>query len=158
MGWKMARRHEFVAEIKGVAGGGAFVEVPFDVQAAFGRKRVPVKATFDGAEYRGLVTRMGGPSHILIVLKEIRERIGKQPGDEIRVTIEEDTAPRLLELPTDLVQALDAEPVARAAFDGLSFTHRREYVQWIESAKREQTRTTRIEKAVSMLLAGKKAR
>jgi hypothetical protein len=154
----VAEKHEFTAAIKGTGSGGAFVEVPFDVQAVFGKKRVPVKATFDGVGYRGLVTRMGGPLHILIVLKDIREQIGKQPGDEIQVTIEEDTGPRVLDVPEDFANAVDAEPRAREGFDRLSYTHRREYVQWIESAKREQTRTGRIEKAVGMLIEGKKSR
>ncbi len=69
----------FSAPIEQAHGGGAYVTVPFDVETVFGKKRVPVQATIDGQPYRGLLVRMGGPCHVLGVLKEIRERIGKQP-------------------------------------------------------------------------------
>jgi hypothetical protein len=153
----MAEKRAFDAEIY-ASGGGAFVTVPFDVEAAFGGKRVKVKATFDGEPYRGLVTRMGGEHHILIVVKEIRQKIGKQPGDTVHVTVEEDTEPRVVEIPDDLRAGLDGDAAAAAVFDGLSYTHRKEYVDWITGAKREETRRNRIEKAVGMLREGRKAR
>jgi len=68
---------------------GAYVEIPFDVKATFGKGRVPVHATFDGEPYDGSLVRMGTPCHILGILKAIRAKIGKQAGDTVRVTIEE---------------------------------------------------------------------
>lgn len=153
----MKPTHAFDAVIE-AAGGGAFVTIPFDVEQAFGKKRVPVQATFDGEPYRGLVARMGGECHLLIVRKDIRERIGKQPGDTVHVTLAEDTEPRVVEVPPDLRTALDADAEAAATFDRLSYTHRREYVEWIEDAKREETRRNRVAKAVGMLREGKKTR
>jgi hypothetical protein len=138
------------------AGGGAFVTIPFDVEQIFGAKRVPVKATIDGEAYRGSLVRMGGPDHLLIVLKEIRERIGKQPGDEVDVVLEEDAEPRVVEPPPDLAAALAPDPDAAAHFERLAYSHRREYVKWIEEAKRAETRAGRIEKAVAMLREGRK--
>ena len=67
----------------------AYVEVPFDVEAIFGKKRVPVHATFDGEPYDGQLVRMGTPCHVIGIRKDIRAKIGKQPGDEIRVTLRE---------------------------------------------------------------------
>ena len=67
----------------------AYVEIPFDVRAAFGKGRVAVHATFDGAPYDGQLVRMGTPCHIIGIRKDIRARIGKQPGDSVRVTIRE---------------------------------------------------------------------
>ena len=67
----------------------AYVEIPFDVRAAFGKGRVAVHATFDGAPYDGQLVRMGTPGHIIGIRKDIRARIGKQPGDRVRVTIRE---------------------------------------------------------------------
>jgi len=82
--------HEFVAEIKKVPDiDGAYVEIPFDVKAVFGKGRVKVHATFDGEPYDGSLVRMGTPCHIIGIRKEIRAKIGKQPGDLIKVTIEE---------------------------------------------------------------------
>jgi hypothetical protein len=148
--------HAFNAPIIDAGGGGMYVEIPFDVEETFGKKRVPVAATFDGEPYRGLVVRMGGEHHILIVLKEIREKIGKGAGDRVEVTVAEDTEPRVIEPPKDFAAALADHPAADEYFRKLSYSHRREYVKWIEEAKREQTRIDRIAKAVQMLSQGKK--
>ena len=78
---------------------GAFVEVPFDVEARFGSKRPRVKAMIEGVPYRGILTRMGTECHMLVVRKEIREQIGKTFGDEVTITVEPDTEPRLIEVP-----------------------------------------------------------
>jgi len=68
---------------------GAYVEVPFDVREVFGRGRVKVHATFDGVAYDGSLVRMGTPCHILGLRKDIRAKIGKQPGDAVHVTVRE---------------------------------------------------------------------
>jgi thiamine pyrophosphate-dependent acetolactate synthase large subunit-like protein len=154
----MPESRTFTAEILNAGGGGAYVDVPFDVEAVFGRKRVPVKASIDGAEYRGSLVRMGGDCHMLLMRKDVREQIGKTFGDTVTVTVEEDTEPRVVEVPADLQAALAADPEAGAFFEQLAYSHRREYVQWIEEAKREQTRASRIEKALAMLREGKKTR
>ena len=75
-------------------------------------------------------------------------------GDRVTVELELDAAPREVEPPSDLAAALDAEPRLRAFFDGLSFTHRREYAEWVTDAKREETRRRRVARAVEMLRDG----
>lgn len=137
--------------------GGAYVTIPFDLEEVFGKKRMKARVTFDGELYRGTIGRYGG-TYMVIVRKDIREAIGKEPGDEVEVTIEEDTEPRVVEVPADVKAALAAEPEAEAFFDDLSFTHKKEYVQWVEEAKREETRERRIGKMIEMLLEGKKTR
>ena len=77
----MPNKQTFTATIQNAGGGGAFVEVPFDVEAAFGSKRPKIKAMIEGVPYRGILTRMGTEYHMLIILKDIRERIGKTFGD-----------------------------------------------------------------------------
>ncbi|MBQ9154556.1 MAG: DUF1905 domain-containing protein [Solobacterium sp.] len=67
----------------------AWVEIPFDVKAVFGKGRVRVHAEFDGEPYDGIITRMGTPCHIIGVRKDIRRKIGKQPGDTVHITIRE---------------------------------------------------------------------
>ena len=67
----------------------AYVEIPFDVEEKFGKKRVLVHATFDGEPYDGQVVRMGTPCHVIGVTKAIRAKIGKQAGDVVNVTIKE---------------------------------------------------------------------
>lgn len=152
----MPKKHTFTAVIQNAGGGGAFVEVPFDVEKAFGAKKPRVKAVIEGVPYRGLLTRMGGPNHILIILKGIREQIGKSFGDEIKITVEPDTEERVIEIPTDLMKELKKHKAAKAIFDKLSYTHRREYVMWINEAKRSETRQNRIVKAIEMLKKGKR--
>ena len=147
----MTKIHVFHAVIENAGDGGAYVRIPFDVEEAFGKKRVPVKAAIDGQPYRGLLVRMGGTYHILLILKEIRRKIGKDFGDEVEVALEEDLEPRLVAVPPDLRQALDQDPAARAAFEKMSYTHRKEYVNAILKAKREQTRRSRIAKTIAML-------
>jgi len=147
----MSEKHTFFAVIENPGGGGAFVRVPFDVEQVFGRKRVPVQATIDGQPYRGTLVRMGEPCHILIVLKEIRQKIGKDFGDEVEITLEEDTEPRVVEIPPDFQQALEQDALAKAAFEKMSYTHQREHVRAILDAKREETRRSRIAKSIEML-------
>ena len=82
--------YEFEAVLKKVPGlDGAYIEFPWDVRTEFGKGRVKVHATFDGEPYDGSLVRMQTPGHILGVRKEIRARIGKQPGDVVRVTVRE---------------------------------------------------------------------
>ena len=68
---------------------GAYVEFPYDVKKEFGKGRVKVHAVFDGEEYDGSLVRMGTPGHIIGVRKDIRLKIGKQPGDSVHITIKE---------------------------------------------------------------------
>ena len=154
----MPKKHTFSATIIDPGGGGAFVEVPFDVEKAFGSKKPKVKATFDGVPYRGILARMGTDYHILIILKSIREQIGKSFGDKVKVTVELDTEPRVIEVPKDLLKELKKHKEAKTFFDTLSYTHKREYVMWINEAKKEETRQNRIVKMIEMLKKGKKAR
>ena len=148
----------FAATIQNAGGGGAFVEVPFDVEKAFGSKKPKVKATFEGVPYRGTLVRMGTEHHVLIILKEIREKIGKSFGDEVKITVAPDTEPRVIEVPARLKKAFQIEKDAKAFFEKLSYSHQREYVMWINEAKKEETQQSRIVKAIEMLKKGRKAR
>jgi hypothetical protein len=154
----MPKKQTFTATIQNAGGGGAFVEVPFDVEAVFGAKKPKVKAMIEGVPYRGILTRMGTDYHMLIILKGIREQIGKTFGDEVNITVEPDTKPRVIEVPADLKKAFKTEKQAKAFFEKLSYTHQREYVMWVDEAKREETRQNRIAKTIEMLKQGKKAR
>jgi hypothetical protein len=138
-----------------VSGSSAFVAFPFDVEKLFGsRGRVPVNATFGGIGYRGSLVTYGA-GHMILVLGEIREQLGKQPGDTIQVTITLDTAPRVVELDADIEQALSAAGVLDA-FRAQSYSHQREYAQWIGDAKRPETRTHRVASAAEMIAEGRK--
>ena len=97
---------------------------------------------------------MGG-EFLLGLSKEVRQGAGAEAGDEVDVTVELDTAPREVEVPEALAAALAADPEAKASFDRMAFTHRKEYARWIADAKQEQTRQRRLGQALEMIRAGK---
>ncbi len=135
----------------------AFIEFPYNVEREFGMcGRVKVKATFDGVTYRGSLVTMGHRCHILGLTKEIRSVIGKQPGDMVHVAIQQDTEPRTVPIPADLQQIFAQNPLAATHFNALSYTHQKEYVCWIEDAKKAETRQRRLEKTVARLSASVK--
>jgi len=147
-----------VIERADVSGSSAFVRFPWSVPDLFGVKgRVPVAARFDGVDYRGSLVTYGGPSHLLLVLTEIRERLGKQPGDSVHVSLVLDTEERRVELAADTRAGL-AESGQAEAFARMSYSHQREFHLWIEEAKRPDTRVRRIRKMTEMVAEGKRAR
>jgi mutator protein MutT len=130
------------------------IEVPEAVIDGLGAgKRPPVTVTINGYRYRTTAVRMGG-RYLVPLSAENRAGAGVAAGDEVEVEIALDEAPREVELPSDLDAALDAE--ARAAYDKLSFTHRKEWVRWVEEAKKPETRAARVAKTVEGLRAGRK--
>ncbi|WP_223690319.1 YdeI/OmpD-associated family protein [Leifsonia poae] len=136
----------------------AYVIFPQDVRETFGTAgRIPVLATFDDEEYRGSLVTYGGGDHLILVLKSIRERLGKDEGDTVRVTISLDTTPRVVELADDARTALE-ESGALDAFRAMSYSHQREYERWIEEVKRPETRARRISKTIEKVNAGQRLR
>ncbi len=133
------------------------INIPFDVEKTFGgRNRVPVRGTLNGAPFRSSVFRMGGDCHFMVVNRRLREAAGVSGGETVPVTMERDDAPRTVTPPPDFARALRASEEARATWDKLSYTHRREHVEHIEEAKRPDTRQRRIEKSIQLLAAGKR--
>lgn len=129
---------------------GAYVEIPFDVEKEFGSKRPKIRALINGIEYRGLLIRMKTACHILGVLKEIREKLKVQENDMLQIEIQLDNEERLVEIPEDLMILLRNENLQNY-FQNLAYTHRKEFVRWIESAKKIETRNKRLQKAIEML-------
>jgi hypothetical protein len=119
-----------------------------------GAKRFPVVATVNGYSWRTTVTRMRG-EFLLGLNRAVRQEAGVEAGDTVEVTLELDTAPREVELPEALANALADDSEARAAFARLAYTHRKEYAGWIDEAKRPETRQRRVAQALEMLRQGK---
>jgi hypothetical protein len=133
----------------------AYIEFPYDTEAEFGRKgQIKVKAQFDGCLYRGSLVRMGQPCHLIGITRKIRKEIGKQPGDVVHVVIEEDKEERTVSIPKYLTDLFAINEAAFEAFNKLSFTHQKEYVNWITEAKKEETRNKRLLKTIEMLSNG----
>ena len=151
--------HRFTTRLRRPEGTGTatFIEVPLDVPALFGHKRAPLEVTINGHTYRTTVAVYGG-EYFLPVNRENREAAGVEAGDEVEVALALDTEPRTVEVPDDLRRALDADPEAAARFDAMAFTHRKEYVEWVTGAKREETRERRVAAAVERIGEGLPAR
>jgi len=150
------KKYKFTARIEAGDGGGAFVFFPFDIEKEFGTKgKVAVHATFDGVAFKGSLIKYGYSQHILGVLKAIREQIGKGPGDSIEVEVWKDAEERTVKIPAEFEKAMRRAKLL-SFFEGLSYTHRKEYCRWISEARKEETRARRLAKAIEMLGAGVK--
>ncbi|WP_223557988.1 YdeI/OmpD-associated family protein [Chryseobacterium lathyri] len=136
----------------------AFVEFPFSAEKLFGKKgQVKIKAIFDNkVEYRGSLAKMKSDCHILGLTQEIRKKLGKTFGDEIVVSLMEDQEERIVEIANDIAVVFNENPDAKNLFDKMSYTHRKEYIRWIEEAKKPETRETRKIRMIEMILSGKK--
>lgn len=130
------------------------ISVPPEIVAALGSgKRPTVSVTLNGYTYRTTVASLGG-EYLVSVSAEVRERAHVAAGDEVDVDIESDTAPRELDIPPDLADALARDAKAKQAFDGWSFSNKKALVASIEQAKTVETRQRRVEKAISSLHEG----
>lgn len=152
-------KHEFTAALIRPEGRGTwtYVDVPAGVSAAIGTPgQAAVVGTVNGEPFRSTLMSRGGGAHYLVVPRPLRDALGVTTGDEVRIELEVDTAPRTVEVPADLDQALAADPAAAEAFASLAPSHRKQYVAWIEEAKRSETRERRVAKAVDMIAAGQR--
>jgi len=131
--------------------GACFIRVPPEVVMALGdRKRLPLKVTINGYPYRTTVAVYGGKSY-LGVRREIREAAGVAAGDQLAVVLEIDAELRTVDLPDALRSALEADAASAAAFEKLSYTRKKEFIQWVTGAKRLETQRRRMEQAMAML-------
>jgi len=144
----------FSAPLKMHKRGGAYVEVPFDVEKELGSKRPKIRALINGIEYRGLLVRMKTPCHILGVLKGIRAQLNVNEADTIHVKIKLDTQERIVEISNSLKARLIDENLLDK-FNGLAYTHRKEFSRWLREAKKEETKDRRLEKAIELLKSNK---
>ena len=146
-------KFEAALERPDMRGAWTFVRIPFSVAEEFGVKgQVPVKGTINGIAYENFLLPQGEGVHILVVKKEIRDRAGVDAGDVAEVTLERESGPRTVEVPTELAEALKSQPGALQIFDGLSYSHRKAYCDHVGQAKRADTRVRRASRCVELLL------
>ena len=144
-------RHRFDAVLgAGDDGDLPAVVLPAEVAAAMGgRARIPVTGSINGVPFRSSTMPMGDGTHCVGFRRDTRSQAGGvKVGDAVTIEIERDDAPRTVAIPPDLAAALDADPAVRAAFDAMSYTHRKEYVNAVLDAKRPETRARRLALAV----------
>jgi len=128
-----------------------FIRVPPEVLTTLGqRKRAPVKVTINAYTYRTTIAVYAGKSYIG-VRRQVREAAGVAAGDQLTVGLEYDAELRTVDLPEGLRVALQADARAAAAFEKLSHTRKKEFVEWLTGAKLAETQQRRMKQAIAML-------
>jgi ribosomal protein L11 len=147
-------KQTFTATLIGRGPNGAWVhlDVPFSVEKVWGtRARIAVRGTVDGFAFRSSLMPRGKGVFYMAFTKEMQAATKAGAGDSVSVVMEPDTAPRTVTVPAYLKKALQAAPAQDKLFAALSYSHRKEYVDWIDSAKKPETRAARIDKMLKML-------
>ncbi|MGC2639356.1 MAG: YdeI/OmpD-associated family protein [Acidobacteriaceae bacterium] len=132
---------------RGPNGAWTHLDVPFSVEQTWGtRARVAVRGTVNGFPFRSSLMPRGGGVFYMAFTRAMQEGAKARAGDTVSVVMEPDSAPRTVEVPAYLKEALKAAPAKGHAFAALSYSHKKEYVDWIAQAKKPETRAARIEK------------
>jgi len=144
---------------RGPGGAWTFLEVPFSAEKAFGSKaRVAVSGTMNGFAFQNSLMPNGDGTHSMMVSKALQEGAKAVAGDLVAVTMAVDTSERMVTIPPELKRTLSKNKAATAAFKSLSYSHRKEFADWVATAKREETRLSRAEKSIAMVIAKKHVR
>jgi hypothetical protein len=144
---------------RGPGGAWTFLEIPFNVQKAFGSNaRVAVAGTMNGYAFQNSLMPQGDGTHAMMVSKPLQAGAGAAAGDLVLVAMEVDRSERIVIIPIELKKPLATDKKVAAAFAALSYSHRKEFAEWIAAAKKEETRLSRAAKSVGMVLAKKHVR
>lgn len=121
--------------------------------SAFLARRGPVRVIVrvGAMSFRRAAKPDGDGGHFVLFNSDMRERTGKEAGDRVVVGLELDHAPQELDVPREFTQLMHTDREAEAAFHAMPASHRRGYVEFIEEAKRPETRTRRMEQALRMM-------
>jgi hypothetical protein len=152
-------KQKFEAKLIGRGPGNAwtFLPIPFDVQKTFGSKaRVAVVGTINGFPFRNSLMPEGDGTHAMMVNKELQKGANATAGDMVAVVIDLDKTPRTVTVPDDLKVILAEHKPAETAFAKLAYSHKKAFLDWIDSAKRPETRVKRLKETIDMLEAGKR--
>jgi len=148
----MQKKFKATAEGAGPGNAWCFIAVPFSVPELWGvRGQLPVKGTINGFPFRSTIQPSEG-RHFLTFNKQLQAGAKAKAGDTVSVVMERDTDERVVEAPAELAKAFRKNKQARELWDKLAYTHRKEFAQWISSAKQEETRERRAAKAADMML------
>ena len=147
-------RKQFKAKLRGDESrkdASAAFTLPFDTREIWSKAKVPVKVTINDYTWRSTVGNRGGIQYI-VVNAEARRSAGVKAGDLVSIALEPDTEKREIKIPTPLQKALGAKLTQK--LKALSFTHKKEFIVWYSEAKKDDTRTRRVEKMKEMLATG----
>jgi|ERR1700679_1274398 Domain of unknown function (DUF1905)/Bacteriocin-protection, YdeI or OmpD-Associated len=156
---KTDKPREFVGQLvsRGPGGAWTFLPIPFSVEKEFGKKtRVPVSGTINGFSFQNSLMPEGDGTHSMMVSKELQAGSHAKAGDKVKVSLQIDETERVVEVPRELQDAFEADARAAAAFEVLAYSHRKEYAEWISTAKKPETKVARVAKAIALLKSGVK--
>jgi hypothetical protein len=129
-----------------------YIFFPYEVEQAFGRKgNLKVCGTIDNVPFRSSLFNMNMQHHIMVVNKSIKQKAKKKTGDTVHVIMYEDIQERKIILPDYIKQEFESDAIVWDMYNSMSFSHQREIFQWIEEAKKQETKQNRILKAMQML-------
>ncbi len=132
--------------------GWTYIEVPWEVAQQLPRKgRINVVGFLDDVAYRSSLNRSGDGALFMFVSQPMQKMLVKRADDIVAVRMEIDLEERIAEVPADLVEALEVSEEAKRVFEGFSYSHKKELVDWISDTKKPETRIRRIVKAIGML-------
>jgi hypothetical protein len=144
---------------RGPGGAWTFLEIPFSVEKEFGSKaRIAVAGTMNGFAFQNSLMPNGDGTHSMMVSKALQAGAKAAAGDLVSVALAVDRSERVVAVPPELNSVLSKNKKAAIVFKSLSYSHRKEFAEWIASAKREGTRLARAEKAIAMVIAKKHVR
>jgi hypothetical protein len=138
-----AMKQQFEAKLvpRGPKGAWTFLIVPFDVNSFFGtRARVPVSGTINGFPFRNSLMPEGDGTHSMMFSKELQKGSKAVAGDVVKVVLQRDDSERSVTLPAELVRGLKQDKRAGATFETLTYSQRKEYADWVATAKQAVTR------------------
>jgi hypothetical protein len=148
----------FTATAEGRPRGGVRIRLPFDPNAEWGPKdRHDVRGTIDGHSMRGPLRIVDGHYVLEMGPAWCRDPRVARVGSEVTVTLEAE-GPQVAAMASDLAAAFESEPEARRYFESLATFYRKNFMRWIDGAKRPETRAKRIAETVATLKAGKRER
>ena len=136
-----------------------YVDTPIQAKKEFDTKgKVRVSGKINGLPFYGTLIPRGNGEHYIVLDKSIRNRVKIKIGDELKMEIWKDSSKREVIIPDDLQIALSSKEGAQSFFRDLAYSNKKAYVDWINNAKKEETREARISKAIGMLTEKKKLR
>ncbi len=152
-------KKQFRAKIlaQGPSGAWSLMHIPFNLEKEWGsRARVSVRGKMNGFAFRTSIFPDGKGGHTMMVNKAMMQGAKAGQGETVRMELEQDTAPRVVAIPSDVKKALAKNSKAKTVFNAFAPSHRKAYVEWVTQAKRAETRASRIAKMVEMVAKGKK--
>lgn len=142
-------KFEAIIQASEIGRGGAYIEFPFNVEKEFGVKgRVKVICFYENIKYQGSLVKMDTQCHIIGITKEIREKIGKNIGDKVKVCLYKDESERTVDVHPLLIQEFNRDKELQEKYEKLSYSRKKKIFDQLTSAKKEETVKRRLEKIV----------